>query len=115
MTRGSQVMTRIRILGLAIALLLVAALPASAQFQDQSTYAGTGGGSANAQTVALANAASYADIVGVVVKYVPAATNTGATTVNVNSLGATNFYKSTLTSWWPDRSPCSRTMAPRPF
>ena len=101
MTRGSQVMTRIRILGLAIALLLVAALPASAQFQDQSTYAGTGGGSANAQTVALANAASYADIVGVVVKYVPAATNTGATTVNVNSLGATNFYKSTLTGLVP--------------
>lgn len=73
---------------LSLALLLFAALPAVAQFADQATYAGAGGGTANAQTLTLANATSYADLLGVIVKYVPSATNTGSATLNVNGFGS---------------------------
>lgn len=67
-----------------ILLALVAllfALPAYAQFADQRQYAPTSGGSANAQTVAIPN---YNLNVGVVVRFVPGFTNTGAMTLSVN-------------------------------
>lgn len=78
---------------LALSLLLTAAAPAAAQFADQATYAGAGGGTANAQTLTLANASAYADLVGVIVKYVPSATNTGAATLNVNSFGSSPSFR----------------------
>jgi hypothetical protein len=68
---------------------------ANAQFADQATFAGAGGGTANAQTLTLANVTSYADLVGVIVKYVPSVSNTGSATINVNSLGAKTVLKPT--------------------
>lgn len=76
----------------ALAVCFVGALPsadlspARAQFADQATDAGTGAGTANAQTITLANVSSYNDLVGVLVKFIPGATNSGATTLAVNGL-----------------------------
>ena len=67
----------------AVALALLAT-PAAAQFADQMTYAGTGAGSANAQTITINNATTYADLLGVVIKYVPGATNNGDATLQVS-------------------------------
>lgn len=69
---------------LSIFLVLAALVPASAQFADQATFAGTGAGTANAQTITLSNASAYADLKGVIVKFVPGATNTGDATLTVN-------------------------------
>lgn len=69
---------------LAIALLFAITAPSAAQFADQATYAGAGGGSANAQTITLANASSMADVQGVIVKYIPSVTNTTAATISFN-------------------------------
>ncbi len=62
--------------------------PASAQFAEQASWAGTGAGSANAQTLTLPNALTLADILGVNIKWIPSNGNTGATTLNVNGIGA---------------------------
>jgi hypothetical protein len=78
-----------KLLFLLVALLCFAA-PARAQFPDQRTYAPFTGGSANAQTVAIPN---YAFDVGVVLRFTPSATNTGATTLAVNGLTATAVLK----------------------
>ena len=78
-------MKRFFAIALAAALAVVTALPAAAQFADQATWAGTGAGSANAQTMTLPNATSLADLVGVIVKYVPNVGNTGDATLTVNS------------------------------
>jgi hypothetical protein len=87
----------IKRLFLSLCVLLGACTLAVAQFADQATYAGTGAGTANAQTVTLPNATSLTDLLGVIVKYVPGATNTGAATLTVNSLAATAFRKPTNT------------------
>ena len=71
----------------AIISLFVLASPAVAQFADQATYAGTGAGSANAQTITLANATQYTDLIGVLIKYIPGATNTAAATLAVSGNG----------------------------
>ena len=84
---------------LALAMFLIAAVPcalltpAAAQFDDQATFAGTGAGTANAQTITLANASSYADLVGVAVKYTPSATNTGDATLTVNGFGSSPSFR----------------------
>ena len=78
---------------LALSLLLAAAAPAAAQFAVQATYAGAGAGTANAQTLTLPNASTYADLLGVIVKYVPAATNTGAATLTVNGFGSSPAFR----------------------
>lgn len=83
----------IRKIVFALSLLLAAAAPAASQFADQATYAGAGGGTANAQTLTLANASSYADLTGVIVKYVPTATNTGAATMTVNGFGSSPAFR----------------------
>lgn len=70
---------------------------ANAQFADQATFAGAGGGTANSQTVTLPNVTSYADLVGVILKYVPSVSNTGSATINVNGLGAKTVLKPTST------------------
>lgn len=78
---------------LAIFLLLAAVAPSRAQFADQATYAGAGGGTANAQTLTLPNASSYADLVGVAIKYTPGATNTSTATLTVNGFGSSPAFR----------------------
>lgn len=58
-----------------------------AQFADQATYAGTGGGSPNAQTITVVNTVTYSDVTGVLLKFIPGFSNTAAATLNVNSFG----------------------------
>lgn len=72
-----------------LALLLAAVLlgsPAAAQFSDQATYVGTAGGTANAITLAVKNWSR--NLPGVVVRFLPSARNTGATTILVNGVGS---------------------------
>jgi hypothetical protein len=71
----------------ALALFFAAIVPASAQFADQATFAGTGAGTANAQTITVPNATSYADLYGVLIKFIPGATNSGSATLAVSGLG----------------------------
>jgi hypothetical protein len=83
-----------RILSLLLAFtLLFNTTSGYAQFADQATWAGTGGGTANAQTVTIPNAASLTNLRGVLLKYIPAATNTAATTLTVNALTPTSVLK----------------------
>lgn len=63
---------------------------AFAQFADQRQFVGTSGGSANAQTVLIPN---YNLNIGVVIRFTPAFTNTGAMTLNVNSSGVVAIEK----------------------
>lgn len=86
-----------------LALLLIEAFafativdwsPAQAQFTDQRSYASSTGGSANAQTAAIAN---YALNAGVELRIVPSFTNNAATTFNVNATGAVTVLKQTTT------------------
>lgn len=61
--------------------------PATGQIQDNSFRFAVGGGSADAQTLTLAPAiTAYTD--GMVLHFEAGATNTGAATFNVNSVGA---------------------------
>ena len=60
--------------------------PAQAQFLDQSTYGGTSGGSANVQTISIANYS--VNMTGVVLRFTPGFVNTGPTTINVSGIGA---------------------------
>jgi hypothetical protein len=79
-------MTR-KIAGILLGLFLIAAtvVPAAAQF-DQASYAGTGTGT-NAQAITLPNATQYSDLLGVLIKYIPGGTNTGAATLAVSGNG----------------------------
>jgi len=77
-----------RIVAFILGLFLLGVVPAAAQF-DQASYAGTGAGSANAQTITLPNATQYSDLLGVLVKYIPGATNTAAATLAVSGNGGT--------------------------
>jgi hypothetical protein len=81
------------LLRLLLALTLFAVTPGYAQFADQATFVGTGGGTANAQTISIPNAVSLTNLRGVLLKYVPAASNTGATTLAVTGLTATAVLK----------------------
>ena len=76
-----------------LALAFVAVPPSRAQFASQGQVVTGTGGSANAQTGTVVNAASYADLVNVVLIYVPAAANTGDATLNLNGFGAIHFKK----------------------
>lgn len=77
------------ILGLVVTGLLYSLVPppptARAQFVDQQTYGGTSGGTANAQTITIANYSAHS--AGVVLRFVPGNINTGPATINVSSLG----------------------------
>ena len=70
--------------------LCLLALPASAQFADQRTFVGASTGTANAQAIAIPN---YALNTGVVLRFVPSFTNTGAFTLNANAQGAVPVLK----------------------
>ena len=83
-----------------LALAFAGLAPAAAQFADQATWAGTGAGSANAQTITVANASSYSDLLGVLIKFVPGATNgSGGMTLGVTGLagGAPSVRRPTTT------------------
>jgi hypothetical protein len=71
-------------LALSVASVCCSASPALAQFYGQATDAGTGAGSSNAQTITVPNATSYSDLIGVLVKLIPGATNSGDMTLQVN-------------------------------
>lgn len=68
------------------AALLFAPLAAQAQFADQATYTAVPGGTANAITLAVDN--WNINRAGVVLRFLPTAQNTGATTVVVNGVGS---------------------------
>lgn len=72
-----------------IIFMLVPPPQAARAFEAQSTWGGAGGGTANAQTVAIANVTSLNDVLGVPLRYIPAADNTGPATISVNGLTAT--------------------------
>lgn len=55
---------------------------ARAQYVDQSTWGGTSGGGANAQSITIAN--YDVDAPGVVLRFIPGFTNTGPATISVN-------------------------------
>ena len=74
--------------------LCLLALPAFAQFADQRTFVGVSTGTANAQAIAIPN---YALNIGVVLRFVPSFTNTGAMTLNANAQGAVSVLKSSPT------------------
>lgn len=66
--------------------ILCAPIAAQAQFADQATYVAVPGGTANAITLAVDN--WNINRPGVVIRFIPAAQNTGATTVVVNGVGS---------------------------
>lgn len=80
---------------LALFLILILGGRVYTQFSDQATWGGRGGGTANAQTIPLSNVGSYADLVGVIVKYVPSVTNTSTATIAVNGLSPVTVLKQT--------------------
>lgn len=71
---------------LLVLALLVPSQFASAQFTDQRTWTPTSGGSANAQTLAIPNVSGPP--LGVVFRFIPQFTNSGAATLNINGTGA---------------------------
>ena len=73
---------------LVVILIWLIAHPALAQFAEQASWAGTGGGTGAAQTITLNNVLTLADILGVNIKWIPSNGNAGATTLNVNGIGA---------------------------
>jgi hypothetical protein len=82
MTNFRMVSTRLALIcGLLFALGNVASA-----FEAQSTWGGVGGGSANAQTFPLHNVQSLANVIGVPLRYVPAADNTGPATIGIAAL-----------------------------
>jgi len=68
------------------AAIFLAPFTAQAQFADQATYVATPGGTANAITLTVPNWTR--NIPGVPIRFLPAAQNTGATTVVVNGIGS---------------------------
>lgn len=79
-----------------IAAILAVALcvsPATAQFADQATWAGTSGGTGNAQSVSVANAGALSDLLGVAIRFSPGNSNTSAATLAVSGLAATAIRK----------------------
>lgn len=66
----------------------------AAQVQDGSPiWGGTSGGTANAHTITLTPAiTAYA--AGQTFRFIPGAANTGATTIDINSVGAKNIFRS---------------------
>jgi len=79
------------------AFLVAAGIAAAvaAPFPEQGTWGGTSGGSANAQTLTIANYHVYTP--GVTLRFIAVATNTGPTTLNVSGIGTKNVYRLTGT------------------
>ena len=85
-----------RVTTLALLLVVLAALglapSARAQFAGQATW-GTCAGTANAQTLSLANVHALSDILGVQINCLPANANNGAATLAVSGLTATTVKR----------------------
>lgn len=75
-------------------LLTAGTMGALAQATQLQLWCGTSSGSGNAQTVSPAPALS-AYTAGQTISFIAGYSNTGATTINVSSLGAKNIYKQT--------------------
>lgn len=92
-------MTWLKTIRSAIIAAILAAAPvptiafASAPFPDQATWGGTSGGSANAQTLTIANYS--ARLAGVPLRFIAGFTNSAAATLNVSGTGAASIYKPT--------------------
>lgn len=83
-------------IGTTIALffaLLFLATPACSQFGGQATWGGVAGGTANAQTVAIANISSLSQLTGIIIGYSAPSGNTGAATLAVSGTAATAVLK----------------------
>lgn len=79
----------------AVAALLLLTSAAVAQFTEQRVWGGTSGGSANAQTLTIANMPGTVPT-GVPIRFVPGASNTGATTLTIaGGSGAKSVFKPT--------------------
>lgn len=79
-----------------ITALLGLTTPLAYTVGGSSVYiGGTSTGSANAQVVATTTPTGFSLVNGKRVTFIAGATNTGATTLNVNSLGATNVFRRT--------------------
>jgi hypothetical protein len=85
----------LRTAAFALLALALALLPASAQFYDQRTWAGTSGGSANAQTITIANWVAPRPQ-GVPLRFKAGFTNTGSMTLN-DGIGTVLVSKQTPT------------------
>jgi microcystin-dependent protein len=80
----------------ALAYVLVPPPPPARAYAEQSTWAGTAGGAnTNTLTVALSNAQSLSDLLGVPFRFIPAGDNTGPATIAVNGLTATAVRRQT--------------------
>ena len=80
-----------RLLPILLCAFLAFVTPGHAQFSDQAQWAGTAGGTASAITLAIPN--WDVNRAGVPLRFLPSADSTGATTINVNSVGATTLQK----------------------
>lgn len=69
--------------------------PVKSQFGAQALWAGSGSGTANAQTMSIPNVSQLSDVIGVPISFLPGVTNTGPTTVTLNSLSATTVFRPT--------------------
>lgn len=84
------------IAALLFALALFAITPALAQFADQQTWGSASGGTANAQTVTIANVTNYNQLLGVKISYVPSINNiAGSMTLAVSGLSALSVRRPT--------------------
>lgn len=80
----------------AMVYMLVPPPPPAKAFEAQSTWGGTGGLTAsnpNAQTIAINNVQTLNDVLGVPLRYIPAADNTGPATIAINGLTATTVQR----------------------
>jgi hypothetical protein len=92
-TNMKNILGRIFALSLAALVSTCGLTPALAQFASQTQWGGTAGGSANAQTITIANVGQLSDLLGVQIAFVPVAPNTSATTLAVSGLAATPIRK----------------------
>ena len=74
--------------------LLLHSPPVVTSKPAQSTWGGTGGGTANAQTVTIVDVSAQQDLLGVLFSYLPANANTGSITLSVSGLAAQPVQKS---------------------
>jgi microcystin-dependent protein len=76
-----------------VLLLGAMAQPSYAQLSASGTWGGTATGSANAAVITIPNVGQFSDLLGVPLRFIPSAANTGAATINVSSLGATAIQR----------------------
>ena len=85
-TAFGSALASIRALALAAVVFALVSPAGVSAFEAQSTWGGTSGGSANAQTVAIANVQSFSDLVGVPLRFIPGFENNGPATIAISGL-----------------------------